>query len=70
MRRFGVFCERAKNFAMGWNRGEWIDVRMSVANLLNHGRRFVRSRICEKEGLKNEPSFCSDSHGVRGFAVS
>jgi hypothetical protein len=25
---------------------------MSVANFLNHGRRFVRSRICEKEEIK------------------
>jgi hypothetical protein len=47
--RFGLFCEGVKNLDVRWNRGEWIDVRMSVMNLLNHGRRFVRSRICEKE---------------------
>jgi hypothetical protein len=34
---------------MRWNRGEWIDVRISVMNLLNHGRKFLRKRICEKE---------------------
>jgi hypothetical protein len=52
VRWIGVFCESLKNFQLRWNRGEWIDVRMSVANLLNHGRRLARSRICEKEGTQ------------------
>ncbi len=47
--RFRGLCEGMKNFAVGGNRGAGIGVGMSIANLLNHGRRLVRSRICEKE---------------------
>jgi hypothetical protein len=52
VRGYGVFCEGLKNFDMRRNRGEWIDVGMSVMNFLNHGRRLARSRICEKRDLQ------------------
>jgi len=49
LRRFIEFCEGLKNFVSRWNRGTSIDVEMSVANLLNHGRRFVRCESAKKE---------------------